>query len=124
MASWDFEAIPAQVRSAGGLTAFPALVDLGEAVALRVFERSDEARAAHRQGVVRLLRNALASEAKQARRRLPIGNALALKYAALGSVDELREDLLEGGFQDLLERHELGSRSAGAFEALRTQFSR
>ncbi len=122
--SWDFEEIPAQVRSNGGLTAFPALVDLGETVALRVFERSDEARAAHRQGVVRLLRNALASDAKQARRRLPIGNALALKYAPLGSVDSLREDLLEGGFGDLLERHDLDVRTAGAFEKLRTQFSR
>ncbi|HEY8328341.1 MAG TPA: DUF3418 domain-containing protein [Rhodanobacter sp.] len=122
--SWDFEEIPAQVRSDGGLTAFPALVDLGETVALRVFERSDEARVAHRQGVVRLLRNALASDAKQARRRLPIGNALALKYAPLGSVDGLREDLLEGGFADLLERHELDARTAGAFEALRAQCAR
>ncbi|GAA0889731.1 ATP-dependent RNA helicase HrpA [Rhodanobacter soli] len=122
--SWDFEEIPAQVRSDGGLTAFPALVDLGETVALRVFERSDEARAAHRQGVVRLLRNALASEAKQARRRLPIGNALALQYAPLGSVDGLREDLLEGGFGDLLEQHELDARTAGAFEKMRMQFSR
>ncbi|MGB5938339.1 MAG: ATP-dependent RNA helicase HrpA, partial [Rhodanobacter sp.] len=122
--SWDFEEIPAQVRSDGGLAAFPALVDLGETVALRVFERSDEARAAHRQGVVRLLRNALASEAKQARRRLPIGNALALKYAPLGGVDGLREDLLEGGFADLLGRHELDVRTAGTFEALRTQCAR
>ena len=124
VANWDFETIPAQVHSDAGLTAFPALVDLGETVALRVFERSDEARAAHAGGVVRLLRNALASEAKQARRRLPVGNALALKYAPLGGVDGLREDLLEGGFADLLERHELDVRTAGAFEALRTQCSR
>ena len=124
VASWDFEEIPAQVRSGGGLTAFPALVDLGDAVALRVFERADEARAAHREGVVRLLRNALASDAKQARRRLPIGNALALKYAPFGGVEGLREDLLEGGFSDLLERHELDVRTAGTFEALRTQCSR
>ncbi|KAA0072125.1 ATP-dependent RNA helicase HrpA [Rhodanobacter sp. T12-5] len=124
VASWDFEEIPAQVRSDGDLAAFPALVDLGETVALRVFERSDEARAAHVQGVVRLLRNALASEAKQARRRLPIGNALALKYAPLGGVDGLREDLLEGGFTDLIERHDLDVRTAGAFEVLRTQCSR
>ncbi|MEO8809546.1 MAG: DUF3418 domain-containing protein, partial [Rhodanobacter sp.] len=122
--SWDFESIPVQVRSDGGLTAFPALVDLGETVALRVFERRDEALAAHRQGVVRLLRNALAGEAKQARRRLPIGHALALQYAPLGGVDGLREDLLEGGFQDLLERHELDVRTAVAFEALRTQCAR
>ncbi|MFC5441494.1 ATP-dependent RNA helicase HrpA [Rhodanobacter ginsenosidimutans] len=124
VASWDFEEIPAQVRSEGGLAAFPALVDLGETVALRVFERSDEARAAHRQGVVRLLRNALASEAKQARRRLPIANPLSLKYTPLGSIDSLREDLVEGGFTDLLARHALDARTAGEFEKLRTQLSR
>jgi ATP-dependent helicase HrpA len=122
--SWDFEEIPARVHSDGGLMAFPALVDLGETVALRVFERSDEAGQAHRQGVVRLLRNALASDAKQARRRLPVGNALALKYAPLGSVDRLREDLLEGGFDDLLQRHDLDVRTAGAFESLHVQCSR
>ena len=99
VASWDFEEIPARVESDGGVPAFPALVDLGESVALRVFERSDEALAAHRGGVLRLLRNALASDIKQARRRLPIGNALGLKYASIGSVEGLREDLLQGGFQ-------------------------
>ncbi|HEX7815327.1 ATP-dependent RNA helicase HrpA [Dyella sp.] len=121
---WDFEQIPAQVRSDGGLMAFPALVDLGDAVALRVFERSDEARQAHRQGVIRLLRNAIATDMKQARRRLPVSNALALKYAPLGGVDGLREDLVEGGFADLLERHDLDVRTAAAFESLHTQFSR
>ncbi len=122
--SWDFEDIPAQVRSEGGLIAFPALVDLGDAVALRVFERSNEAREAHQGGVVRLLRNALGSDMKQARRRLPIANPLALKYAPLGSVDSLRDDLVEGGFADLLERHALDVRTAAAFETLRTQASR
>ena len=121
---WDFDEIPAQVRSDGGLMAFPALVDLGESVALRVFERADEARAAHRGGVVRLLRNAIASDIKQARRRLPVGNAMALKYAPLGGVDALREDLVEGGFTDLLERHDLDARTAAAFETLHTQFAR
>ncbi|WP_243047734.1 ATP-dependent RNA helicase HrpA [Dyella sp. RRB7] len=124
IASWDFEEIPTQVRSSGGLMAYPALVDLGETVALRVFERSDEAREAHRQGVVRLLRNALASDMKQARRRLPVGHPLALKYAPLGGVDGLREDLVEGGFSDLLQRHALDVRTAGAFEALHAQAAR
>ena len=124
VASWDFAEIPEQLRADGGLLAFPALVDLGETVALRVFERRDEARAAHREGVVRLLRNALASELKQARRRLPINGPLALKYAGLGSIDGLREDLVEGGFDDLLQQHELHVRSAGAFEALQAQAGR
>jgi ATP-dependent helicase HrpA len=122
--SWDFEAIPEQVRSDGGLLAFPALVDLGEAVALRVFERRDEATAAHVQGVERLLRNALSSDMKQVRRRLPIANPLSLKYAPLGSIDGLREDLVEGGFTDLLASHDLNVRSAASFEVLRTQAAR
>ncbi|MBD8872326.1 ATP-dependent RNA helicase HrpA [Rhodanobacter sp. DHB23] len=124
VAAWDFEEIPREVRSSGGLLAFPALVDLGDAVALRVFERRDEAAEAHVDGVLRLLRNALASELKQARRRLPIANPLALKYASLGGVDGLREDLVEGGFADLVARLDLDARSAGAFEALRTQAAR
>ncbi|MFK2877325.1 ATP-dependent RNA helicase HrpA [Rhodanobacter hydrolyticus] len=124
VATWDFEEIPREVRSSGGLLAFPALVDLGDAVALRVFERRDEAAAAHVSGVLRLLRNALASELKQARRRLPIANPLALKYAPLGGVDGLREELVEGGFADLVARLDLDARSAGAFEALRTHATR
>ena len=122
--AWDFEEIPREVRSKGNLLAFPALVDLGDAVALRVFERRDEAAAAHVAGVQRLLRNALASELKQARRRLPIASPLALKYAALGGVDGLREDLIEGGLADLLARLDLDVRSAGAFTALHTQAAR
>ena len=122
--AWDFEEIPREVRSSGGLLAFPALVDLGDAVALRVFERRDEAAEAHVGGVLRLLRNALASDLKQARRRLPIANPLALKYAPLGGVDGLREDLVEGGFADLVARLDLDARSAAAFEALRTRAAR
>ena len=58
MAEFDFEDIPDRVVSAGNLVAYPALVDLGASVALRVFERADEAREAHVQGVRRLLRRA------------------------------------------------------------------
>src|SRR6185312_9364734 len=47
---WDFDAIPEATRARDGMTAYPALVDLGEVVALRVFEGADEATAAHRAG--------------------------------------------------------------------------
>jgi ATP-dependent helicase HrpA len=121
---WDFDEIPREASSSGGLKAFPALVDLGQAVALRVFERADEAAVAHAKGVERLLRNALAGDFKQARRRLPIANPLALKYASLGSAEGLRDDLVEGGFTDWLAGRDLDVRSAGAFEALRAQAAR
>jgi len=122
--AWDFEAIPDVVRSEGGLKAYPALVDLGEAVALRVFERADEAAEAHLGGVERLLRQALAPEFKRARRQLPIANPLSLKYAPLGSVDGLRDDLVEGGFADLIADRRLDARTQGQFEALRVELGR
>jgi ATP-dependent helicase HrpA len=122
--AWDFESIPKEVRSEGGLTAYPALVDLGEAVALRVFERADEAAEAHVGGVERLLRQALAPEFKRARRQLPIANPLSLKYAPMGSVEGLREDLVEGGFSDLIADRRLDARTQGEFEALHVQLGR
>ena len=122
--TWDFDDLPARVRTEDGLFAFPALVDLGEAVALRVFERGDEARAAHAGGVERLLRRALSGEFRRARKQLPVGRTLALQYAPLGSLEGLREDLVEGGFADLLAQSDLQVRTRAAFDALQSDIGR
>jgi ATP-dependent helicase HrpA len=113
---FDFDEIPDTLVSEGGLTAFPALVDLGESVALRVFERADEARASHRAGVVALLRRALREPIKQARRQLPIARNLALKYAAVASVESLREDIVDAAFEALLADRPLDVRRRDAFQ--------
>jgi len=122
--AFDFEEIPDRVISPGGLTAFPALVDLGESVALRVFERRDEALAAHRGGVERLLRQALADAIKHARRQLPLKNALMLKWAPLGSADALRGDLVEGALRELLVQRDLDVRRRPDFEHVREGLAR
>ncbi|MGH8212493.1 MAG: DUF3418 domain-containing protein, partial [Rhodanobacteraceae bacterium] len=117
--AWDFDAIPRSVQSQGRLTAYPALVDLGSAVALRVFEHAADADAAHPRGVERLLRLSLAGESRRARRQLPIHRTTALQYAPLEGIDALRADLVEGGFADLLVQHDLDVRDRAAFAALR-----
>ena len=122
--AWDFETIPRSVRSKGNLVAHPALVDLGSAVALRVFEHAGDADAAHGQGVRRLLHLSLAVEFKRARRQLPIHRTIALQYAPLDSVDNLLADLVEAGFDDLLARGELGVRDRTSFESLREKLAR
>ncbi|MET0230461.1 MAG: ATP-dependent RNA helicase HrpA [Rhodanobacteraceae bacterium] len=122
--AFDFEEIPDRVISPGGLTAFPALVDLGETTALRVFERRDEALAAHRGGVERLLRQTLADAIKRAQRQLPLRNALMLKWAPLGSAESLRVDLVEGALRDLLAARDLDIRQRSAFEHAREDISR
>ncbi len=121
--AWDVGDLPDVVRSEGGLDAYPALVDLGTAVALRVFERREEAGAEHLRGVERLLRLMLAPAMKQARRKLPVSTVIALKYAPLGSTDGLREDLVEGGLAELLATHDLAVRTGEDFAALRESLS-
>ena len=122
--AFDFDEIPDRVISPGGLTAFPALVDLGESVALRVFERRDEALAARRAGVERLLRQALADRIKHARRQLPLRNALMLKWAPIGSAESLRADLVEGALRELIAARELDVRTRDAFARLEEDIAR
>ncbi len=121
---FDFDEIPDRVISTGGLTAFPALVDLGESVALRVFERRDEALAAHRAGVERLLRHALADTLKHARRQLPLKNALMLKWAPIDSAESLRADLVEGALRERLAAHDLNLRRREDFAQRREEIAR
>ncbi|HEY9111424.1 MAG TPA: ATP-dependent RNA helicase HrpA [Rhodanobacteraceae bacterium] len=121
---WDFNAIPDATRARDGMTAYPALVDLGEVVALRVFENADEAAAAHRAGVERLLRIALGAEFKRARKQLPLKPKLAVAFAPHGRADALREDIVEGAFADVLREHDLDVRDRPAWNALRDAVSR
>ncbi|HJU37941.1 MAG TPA: ATP-dependent RNA helicase HrpA, partial [Tahibacter sp.] len=121
---FDFAEIPDTIVGDGGLTAFPALVDLGDSVALRVFERRDEARVEHRAGVVRLLRRALSDKFKQTRRQLPVNHALALKYAGIASVDSLRDDLVEAAFAELVAARALDVRRRDDFAHVEAEFAR
>ena len=140
VAEFDFEDIPERVLGEAGLVAFPALVDLGDSVALRVFERADEARSAHVQGVRRLLRHALHERIKQARRQLPLSNqmillrgaqrslrvprasgggqgvrAASMKFLPIASVDELRTDIVEAALEQLFDTQNLDLRRRQAF---------
>ena len=121
---WDFDAIPEATRARDGMAAYPALVDLGEVVALRVFENSDEASVAHQAGVERLLRIALAAEFKRAQKQLPLKPKLAVAFAPHGRADALREDIVEGAFADVLREQELNVRDRTAWNALREAVSR
>jgi len=124
VAGFDFDDLPQRLIGEGGLTAYPALVDLGESVALRVFERADEARSEHRGGVERLLRRALRERIKQARRQLPIQRSLALKYAGIASVDALREDVVDAALMQLLAARDLHVRRADEFAHAEAELGR
>ena len=108
--------IPVQVPGEAGVPAYPALVDEGESVALRVFADRSEADAAHPQGVRRLLDLALADKAKQSRKQLPVSPKTGLLYAAIESQERLRGDLVEAALNAVLAEGLGEIRDRAAFE--------
>ena len=95
---WDFGDLPEQVTFKRGnqtLTGFPALVDEGATVALRLMDTKDKAGSAHREGVKRLMALDLKEQVRALERGLPGFNALALKFNAAIPADKLKADLIE-----------------------------
>mgnify|MGYP001330823578 CR=1 FL=1 len=94
---WDFGDLPQVVRvSRGGVSAeaFPALVDEGTQLALRVLPSQDAAAEAMRLALPRLAIFESSGAFSSIKRLLPGLQTLALGYATIGSVDDLRRDLL------------------------------
>ena len=113
--------IPLQVPGEAGVPAYPALVDEGDAVSLRVFADRNEAEAAHPQGVRRLLQIALADKAKQARKQLPVSPKTGLLYAAIESQERLRGDLVDAALNALLAEGLGGIRDRGVSSGVATR---
>ena len=126
--------IPVSVPGAGGVPAYPALQDDGEAVSLAMHAQRDVAERLHPQGVRRLLAFALADKLKQARKQLPVQPKTSLLYAAIESAaprkdglkdaDRLRADLVDGAFAALASDNLLEVRDADAFATRRDRIQK
>jgi ATP-dependent helicase HrpA len=90
---WDFGQLPECVTTAAGAKAWPALVDQGEAVGLRLFDTRGEAVVAHLEGVHRLLSLALERKLRYLEKNHGLSQAARLAWAPFGSVTGLIEDL-------------------------------
>ncbi len=119
LTEWQVGDLPAQVqfqRNGRELTGYPALVDAGDAVDLRLLDDAAAAEQETRLGVIRLLRLALAAQFKQLDKDLGCETALALKYRAFGSVDKLRAELLDAIAARALLGDDDAPRSPKAFD--------
>ncbi|MEQ1663343.1 MAG: ATP-dependent RNA helicase HrpA [Thiobacillus sp.] len=98
LSEWNFGDLPTQVKFKRGgreLIGYPALVDNGDTVDLRLLDAVDVAEAETRRGVVRLLRIALIAQFKQLDKDLSRETALAMKFRNFGGAEKLRADLLD-----------------------------
>jgi ATP-dependent helicase HrpA len=89
--AWDFGALP-QVFTDGEVKAYPALVDTGAAVDIRLFETAETAARAMRAGTRRLVLLAVKSPANEVAKRLTTAQKLVLSNNPHGSVPALFTD--------------------------------
>jgi len=96
--TWTFGELPELMevrRGAQSLIGFPALVDVGEAVTIEVFDEPDVAAAKHRSGLRRLLSLQLKDALKYLEKNIPDLQKMAVAYMPLGTMEELRAQIID-----------------------------
>ena len=99
--AWPELLLPPEIRQRDGSRAYPALVDQGNAVGVRVFALAEEAASAHRAGVLALLRIDLSEEIRYWRKQLPLSKRAELNFSVLGAAEQLRIDTVDALFEEL-----------------------
>ncbi|PRX99786.1 ATP-dependent RNA helicase HrpA [Allonocardiopsis opalescens] len=117
LTDWTFGTLPrtfeqdhapgraAQGRAGHAIRAYPALVDEGASVAIRLFDTEDEQLRAMWQGTRRLLLLTLPSPAKSIQQRLPGPRRLALGHSPYRSTAELFDACVAAAVDKLLADH-------------------
>jgi ATP-dependent helicase HrpA len=120
--AWDFGALPRELApsAAGGLSAFPALVDEGETVGVRLFETPAEQAGAMWSGTHRLLRLTVRSPIPWVVDRLDTADKLALMTSPHGNVGAALDDALTAALDALIASGGGPAWDATAWERLRT----
>ncbi len=99
--NWDFESLPKRLSVEQGgiqLQGYPALVDEGESVAIRLLDAQSNAREVHKGGVRRLLMLKMPREVRYLRKNLTQLERMRLLYAKVPA---------SGGDQPAIERRDL-----------------
>ncbi|MEV4489488.1 ATP-dependent RNA helicase HrpA [Micromonospora coxensis] len=122
LTQWSIGSLPRtieQVRAGYAVTAYPALVDEGTTVGVKVFDSEAEQAAAHWAGTRRLLRLTVPSPAKFLQGRLSNEAKLALSRNPHGGVQQLIEDAAGAAIDKLIGDAGGPAWDAEGFAALR-----
>ncbi len=98
LTDWTFGELPELMEIQRGghtLIGFPALVDKGTHVEIDIFDEPDVAAAKHRIGLRRLIALQIREPLKYLEKNIPDLQKMAMAYMALGTADELREQVVD-----------------------------
>jgi ATP-dependent helicase HrpA len=77
------------------LIGFPALIDRGTHVEIEVFDEPEVAAAKHRAGLRRLVALQICEPLKYLEKNIPDLQKMAAAYMSLGTLEELREQIID-----------------------------
>jgi ATP-dependent helicase HrpA len=118
---WDFDELPHAIElntHQKDYKGFVGLSDEDESVAIRVFVSEEEAKASHRQGVLRLLSFELKPQLKQLEKDLNKLKEAQLFLRDIIDAEELKGDVIEMILDTALNSEEVMPRTSGDFIAL------
>ncbi len=95
---WSFGELPEIMELRRGrqtLIGFPALIDVGDAVTIELFDEPERAQIRHRMGLRRLFALQVRDTLKYLQKNLPDFQKMATAYMQLGTADELRQQILD-----------------------------
>jgi ATP-dependent helicase HrpA len=95
--AWSFGELPELMeirRGAQTMVGFPALVDCGDGVEIEVFDEPGVAAAKHRGGLRRLVALQIKEPLKYLEKNIPDLQKMAAAYMGLGTLEELREQII------------------------------
>ncbi|WP_088179030.1 ATP-dependent RNA helicase HrpA [Azonexus hydrophilus] len=102
LTDWTFGELPELMEVPVGkqtVIGYPALIDDGETVSLKVFDSAEEAADAHRKGLSRLFMLQFREQVKYFDKNVPGLTQMAMQYMTLGSSDDLRRQIVELTFE-------------------------
>jgi ATP-dependent helicase HrpA len=101
MTDWTFGELPelmeVEIGNSGGgqtVVGYPGLSDDGESVSLCIFDTPEEAREAHAEGLLRLYMLQFREQVKYFEKNLPGLTQMGMQFMPLGSLDDLRKQLI------------------------------
>ncbi len=115
---WDFGDLPDEIvfmRNGRQLTGYPALIDQGDSVAIRLFDTQATAETVMRSGIRRLLCLALKDQLKQLEKNLPGLREISVQLAARVIPGDLKQDMLTAIIDRALLSDDLLPRTESAF---------
>ncbi|MBF1166022.1 MAG: DUF3418 domain-containing protein, partial [Dechloromonas agitata] len=102
LTDWTFGELPELMEVPVGkqtVIGYPALVDDGETVSLKVFDSAEEAAETHRKGLARLFMSQFREQVKYFDKNVPGMSQMGMQFMALGTTEELKRQIVDLTFE-------------------------